>query len=219
MYIDKCRLFAGLTKSQAMRLLEAEGTKRICFKKGEVVLREGEKVNDFCIIESGTLEGVRYLVDGLRDVAAVLTEGDVFGDVLAISGGRRSPVTVIARTESYVVFIPFDLFFSGIGGEVNAKVLKNLIHSVSDKYFALQFRINCIACRSLREKIMYYLVTVGGHSKEPFNIPLDREALADFLCTDRSALSRELSSLRKDGIIDYYKNTFKLKQNILMCML
>ena len=98
-------------------------------------------------------------------------------------------------------------------------VLKNLIHSVSDKYFALQFRINCIACRSLREKIMYYLVTVGGHSKEPFNIPLDREALADFLCTDRSALSRELSSLRKDGIIDYYKNTFKLKQNILRCML
>ena len=183
------------------------------------MLREGEKVNDFCIIESGTLEGVRYLVDGLRDVAAVLTEGDVFGDVLAISGGRRSPVTVIARTESYVVFIPFDLFFSGIGGEVNAKVLKNLIHSVSDKYFALQFRINCIACRSLREKIMYYLVTVGGHSKEPFNIPLDREALADFLCTDRSALSRELSSLRKDGIIDYYKNTFKLKQNILRCML
>ena len=89
MYIDKCRLFAGLTKSQAMRLLEAEGTKRICFKKGEVVLREGEKVNDFCIIESGTIEGVRYLVDGLRDVAAVLTEGDVFGDVLAISGGRR----------------------------------------------------------------------------------------------------------------------------------
>ncbi len=213
MDINKCRLFEGLTKSQVYRLLESCGARRKEFQKGEIIFHEGESVTDFCIVENGSLEGVRFLIDGSRDVAAILSEGDVFGDVLAVSGSRGAPVTIVSREESSVIFVPFELFFSRIGVSENAIVLRNLIKCISDKYFDLNFRLSCVACRTLREKIMFYLHSVSGHSDAPFNIPFDRAALADFLCIDRSALSRELSRLKAEGHIDYYKNTFKIFQN------
>lgn len=211
-YMDysKCRLFDGLERSQSEELLRMCGARSRAFAKGEVVLHEGEIVTDFCIVESGMLEGVRYLIDGSRDVAAVFSEGDVFGDVLAVSGTQRAPVTIAANGESVVLFVPFECFFKCCVSDASARALRNLIQCISDKYFDLNFRLSCISCKTLRDKVLFYLQTVSRHSREPFNIPLDREALADFLRIDRSALSRELSKLKREGIIDYYKNTFKI---------
>ena len=48
---------------------------------------------------------------------------------------------------------------------------------------------------------------------EPFDIPFDREAMAGYLNADRSALSRELSRMKSEGIIDYYRSTFRLVKN------
>jgi len=36
--------------------------------------------------------------------------------------------------------------------------------------------------------------------------------MAQFLCTNRSAMTRELSQLKEEGIIDFDRNTFILKQ-------
>lgn len=209
MFIDKCRLFDGITEKQAIDILNSCGARSVSFRRGDVILHEGELVSDIGIVESGYLEGVRYLADGSRDVAAVFSEGGVFGDVLAVSGSRGAPITVISRCESRVTFIPFKRLFDN-AEENDSRVLYNLMKCISDKYFELNFRLRCIACPTLRKKLLFYLVTVGGHSREPFNIPLDRAALADFLCTDRSALSRELSKMKRDGLLDFYKNTFRL---------
>ncbi len=209
MFVKKCRLFDGISENQAMDILKTCGARSVNFRKGDVILHEGEFVSDIGIVESGFLEGVRYLVDGSRDVAAVFSEGDVFGDVLAVSGSRGAPITVLSRCDSTVAFVPFKRLFDN-AEENDSRVLYNLMKCISDKYFDLNFRLMCIACPTLRKKLLFYLGTVGGHSREPFNIPLDRAALADFLCTDRSALSRELSKMKRDGLLDFYKNTFRL---------
>ena len=43
-----------------------------------------------------------------------------------------------------------------------------------------------------------------------FAIPYDRQELADYLGVERSAMSAELSKLRREGRIDYHKNQFKI---------
>ena len=72
-------------------------------------------------------------------------------------------------------------------------------------------KIEVISKKTLREKIMAYLhqQSMEQNSKH-FTIPLGRLELAEYLCADRSALTRELSYMQKDGLICYEKNTFKL---------
>lgn len=44
-----------------------------------------------------------------------------------------------------------------------------------------------------------------------FDIPFNRQQLANYLNLDRSALSKELGKMRDEGLLEFYKNTFKLK--------
>ena len=47
--------------------------------------------------------------------------------------------------------------------------------------------------------------------KNTFEVPFDREDMASYLGCDRSALSRELAKMKNEGLIDYHKNTFRIK--------
>jgi len=67
---------------------------------------------------------------------------------------------------------------------------------------------------TIRDKVLTYLIRVSSEvGAQTFSIPFDREALAEYLDVDRSALSRELAWMKRDGLIDFYKNEFKLLNN------
>ena len=66
--------------------------------------------------------------------------------------------------------------------------------------------------RSSREKLLAYLSDVSAQAgSSSFSIPFNRQQLADYLSLDRSALSKELSKMKKEGLLDYHKNSFVLK--------
>jgi len=95
------------------------------------------------------------------------------------------------------------------------KLIRNLLNSVSEKFFELYNRIFCITQSTMRDKIMYFLENASkafasGRRGFIFSIPYDRAALAEYLNVERSALSRELSAMKRDGLIDYHKNNFRL---------
>jgi CRP-like cAMP-binding protein len=91
------------------------------------------------------------------------------------------------------------------------RLIRNLLWAVSQKYFELQERLACLIQPTLRDKLLFYLKGVANKAgSHTFNIPFDRAALAEYLNAERSALSRELSAMKRDQLIDYYKNTFKL---------
>ena len=48
------------------------------------------------------------------------------------------------------------------------------------------------------------------HSSLSFDIPFDRQQLADYLCIDRAAMSAEISKLQKEGLIKTNRNHFQL---------
>jgi CRP-like cAMP-binding protein len=91
------------------------------------------------------------------------------------------------------------------------KVLQNMIQNISRKYFAQNKRMDILMLKSVRSKIMSYLDWQRSvHGKDEFDIELDRRLLADSLGVERSALSRELSRMKKDRLIDCHKNHFVL---------
>ena len=91
------------------------------------------------------------------------------------------------------------------------KFICNMLEISAHKNVVLSGRSFHISPRTIRERILSYLNTVSlqKHSTE-FDIPFDRQQLADYLNVDRSALSNELSKLQREGIISCRKNHFEL---------
>ena len=91
------------------------------------------------------------------------------------------------------------------------RLVKNLLTVVARQNIRLSSKIQVMSQRTTREKLMTYLLgqaKIAG--KAEFTIPLDRQALADYLGVERSAMSAELSKLRKEGILDTKGSYFHL---------
>ncbi len=203
-------LFASFSLHELRAFVKSSGAFLRGYDKGETIISEGESSVRMGVLVSGSCIGESVSEDGRRESVARIRPGDVFGDILAMDKNAISPVTVRAESESTVLFIPFANMLAG-SCSMNSRFLTNLLGIVSQKYFALQFRASCVSKSTLRGKITAYLHGVRRESGAVrFNVPLDRAELADFLVCDRSALSRELSAMRSEGLIDYNKNTFEI---------
>ena len=203
-------LFQGLSQTEIDRILDTTGYTQKKYYAGEMIMHQGDKVHDIGIVTSGVATGKKYTADGEEIVVQVLTENKIFGDVLSGADGFASPVTVQAQTDCSILFINYEkLLYSPLPQA--HRILQNMIQNISLKYFAQNRRMEILMMKSVRSKVMAYMqwqATVN--SSNSFSINMDRQLMADFLGVDRSALSRELSRMKKDGLIDYHKNRFTL---------
>ena len=131
-------------------------------------------------------------------------------DVLGGSS-LSSPVTVMASAPCEVLLVPYEKLLLPGADPARQRVLQNLVRTISDKYFLLSRRVDLLLLKSLRAKVCAYLLSEAEvHHSLTFTIPYSRIQLADYLNCDRSALSRELSLMQKDGLLDTFKSSFKL---------
>ena len=92
------------------------------------------------------------------------------------------------------------------------KLLKNILHVSMQNNLSLSSRIFCTAPKTIRGRLLTYLSAQSMKAgSSTFDIPFNRQQLADYLNLDRSALSKELGKMRDEGLLEFYKNTFKLK--------
>src|SRR5699024_7938489 len=91
------------------------------------------------------------------------------------------------------------------------QMLRNLVTILAGKNVSFSEKITCLSRRSTREKLLSYLSeTAKKEKKRHFVISFNRQELADYLCVDRSAMSAELSKLRREGVLDYKRSEFWL---------
>ena len=170
----------------------------------------GEPSRRVGIVLSGELEAYRPAPGGVRIPIAQVEPGGVFGDVLGGSS-LSSPVTVLAAAPCEVLLLPYERLLLSDGSPAHQRVVQNLVRTISDKYFSLSRRIDLLVLKSLRAKVCAYLLSEAERAGSlTFSIPFSRIQLADYLNCDCSALSRELSQMQRDGLLDTYKSSFKL---------
>ena len=110
-----------------------------------------------------------------------------------------------------MLLLPYERLLLSDGSPAHQRVLQNLVRTISDKYFLLSRRVDLLLLKSLRAKVCAYLLSEAEQQGSmTFTIPFSRIQLADYLNCDRSALSRELSTMQKEGLIDTYRSSFKL---------
>jgi len=206
-------LFHGINSEEIQLICECFGASVHGYSKGEMIVHEGELVKRFGVVLSGRADSFKTDISGRVFTVAIIRGGGYIGAFLAglAESGRQSPVTVTAAEELTVLFIPFDRLVKPCSRncESHTKVLSNFIAGVCIKGMLLYERIDCLIQPTIREKIMAYLGKFDSGTNA-FEIPFDREGLAEYLNTDRSALSRELSKMKRDGLIDYCRNVFRV---------
>jgi CRP-like cAMP-binding protein len=146
-------------------------------------------------------------------ILTLLEPGGEFGVLVAARTGSTSPVTVQAQDDVSVLFLPFQRLVSpcGRGCGSHETLLRNYIGVLADKGLELHERINCLLRPSAREKILVYLHRVSHEQgSQTISLPFNRNEMASYLNIERSALSRELSAMKRDGLIEYHRNTFRV---------
>ena len=204
-------LFEEVTLTIA--LLDSILSKKAFFTKNTTILHEGADLKNLGIVLKGSAMAYKSDSAGKNLIMANLSSGSIFGGILSVSSAIKSPVTVSATTDVLVVFIPTDAIVYGKASKHDSEnlMLRNLLNIISKKYFELHDRINCIIRPTLREKILFYLDNCAKEAgSDTFTIAFNRQALAQYLNAERSALSRELSKMKKEGLVDFYNESFRL---------
>ena len=205
-------LFKGLEFPELEAMLACIEAEMKSIRKGGIVLLAGDEPRYVGIVLEGLLHIIREDYNGNRSLLAAAAPGDLFAEALCCAGVSESPVTVTAKADSVVELLSFTRIISTCSNSCafHTKLIGNMLGLIAGKNLGLESRMEIVSLRSVRAKVKRYLETFVPAQGRNITIPFNREELADYLCVERSALSHELAKMRKDGLIEYWKNRFVL---------
>lgn len=205
-----CAVFQGLQEQEIREALKALSPRVRDYPKDAVLLLSGDAATALGIVLCGAITATKLTPAGTQLTIAHMEAGGIFGDVLS-AGAQKSPVTVTAGTPCRVLWLRFELVLEGGGlhRAVHTQLLRNVIRLMSDKYFALDRRVEVLLLRGVREKLLYYLHNEAQRLPNgAYQTPLSRAQLAAYLGCERTALCRELSRMQRDGVLRVEKRSF-----------
>ena len=206
-------LFAGITEQELLGVLSCVGYHVRSFQKGEIIAFAQEPMRNVGVILRGAVDMIKEDVWGNRSLLLRCRTEDVFGETFACGSDDISSVSFLAAEETKVLFLSFGRVMRTCSHacEHHQRLVENMVRVIADKNRELMQKVEIISKKSLREKILAYLSHYAQRStSHEFEIPLGRIELADYLCADRSALTRELARMREEGLVEYEKNRFRL---------
>jgi len=202
--LQKANLFEGIKPEECNAMLNCFSPQVKHFSKNETIFFTGDSVKHLGIILFGTAHAYLEHIDGNQTIMANLTPGRVFGEILVSTRTQQSPVTIRAVTDATAAFIEYQKVYSMCAAACTAHriFLQNMLRVIGDKYFYLFDRINILREKSLRSRIKAYLYSLSDNGKiATVTIPFTKTILADYLLANRSALSKDLSKMEREGII------------------
>lgn len=206
--IKECPIFKNFSIDEIIEIFSVISFYEKDYKKNDIILAENTKIEYFGIITNGKIALSNFDYFGNRNILNVFEKEDSFAEAL-VSLEIQIPHEVISLTDSSIVWIEYKSLSKSLYYQ---KILNNLLNIISTKNLILNKKLQILSKRTTREKILEYLSnqkkTLSLDSN--FEINLNRNEMADYLALDRSNLSRELGKLKKEGIIDFKKNKFKL---------
>lgn len=206
-------LFKGMDQNEINSILKCLDANEKNFYKGAYVWHAGDSPDYIGIVVKGQVNIIKEDILGNRTVIANIVPFQVFGESFYIAKADAYPVSAQATVNSTVILLNYEKLTSPCRNLCifHKKLIDNMLKLIAKKNIKLNDRINCIVKKTTKQKLLFYLVTeMKIHNKYEVSIPFNREELADYLGVNRSALSRELSSLKKSGVLLFNKNNFKL---------
>ncbi|MCI1497938.1 MAG: Crp/Fnr family transcriptional regulator [Atopobiaceae bacterium] len=183
------------------------------YQRDELILRAGSLTHSLGIVLSGSVTIESNDVWGTRTILGFASAGEVFAETYALLPAEPLLVDVRAHEACRILFIRISLVPRYLAAKKPwaIQLATSLLMTASRKNLMLSRRSFLIASKSVREKVMAYLNAEAiKHKADTFEIPFNRQQLADYLNVERTALSKELSRMQSDGYISFRKNRFTI---------
>lgn len=213
-FLSAIPLFSGCTPEEIGEMLRCLSASRCVYGRGETILQAGQEAEAMGIVLSGCVQLELDDVWGRRSIIGQAGPGDVFAETYACAPGARLMVSAVAAQKSEILFLNASrlLHTCPTACPYHTRLIQNLLAVTAQKSLALSRRILHTSQRSIREKLLSYLSYEANlQGMRDFCIPFNRQQLADYLSVDRSALSAEMSRMKRDGLIDYEHSRFILR--------
>ena len=212
--IQGCELFSGMKLDEANRILECLDAHVISRDKGAAIFVEGSHATRFGIVLSGSLVVVKNGLDGKRSIIKRIGEKELVAAAQAFSGAKTMRVRVEAGASCEILILNAERMGTPCCNACtfHTRLVRNIMRILAAKTLELNAKIEILSHRTTEERLLAYLHSFADKcGKSEFDIPFDRQQLADFLCVERSALSAEISRLVRAGSFDCSKNHFTLR--------
>ena len=218
---NQIKIFDGIIPNELEELLYFLGYHLQTIQRKQYIYHVGDQTDEFGIILNGEVRIENVDFWGNTSVIAHLSNGAIFAESYVLAKKPLS-VDVIAQKTSDILFISTQKLFQPVSMEqsviLGAKntLIQILLLACSQKNLHLSHRIFHTSSKTIRGRVISYLSFLSKEKESAqFDIPFNRQQLADYLNVDRSALSHELSKMQKDGLITMNKNHFLLNDKVM----
>ena len=210
--LEQILLFYEMDEEEITAGMEALSAQVKKYRKGSVILHAGDNTSHMGIVLSGSVTIESNDMWGNCTILSHVGKNGFFAETYALMKDTVLPVDVRANEDCRILFLSIGKLRQLPSSDSwHTKMISNLLTISSRKNLTLSGRSFHTAPKTIRGRILSYLNTISlqEHAKE-FDIPFDRQQLADYLNVERTALSKELGKMRKDGIIRCRRNHFVL---------
>lgn len=211
--LQKAALFDGIDPSDISGLLVCLGASVREVRKNHQILAEGDPAKYVGIMLSGSASVTNLDIYGNRSILSQIAEGELFGESFACADAAVLPVSVVANEDCKVMLIDCRRVIASCSNACgfHNQMIYNLLRAVARRNLEFHKKLEITTRRTTRGKLMAFLLTEAKRAgSKHFSIAYDRQALADYLGVERSAMSAELSKMQKDGILQTKRKEFIL---------
>ena len=212
--VTQNKLFSAMSAEDIKRVLGCANPQVVEYQAEEIIVAQGEQLTYILVILSGEVNLFKEDYEGNRSLVGTLGKGDVYGQTAVFGDVNMNMLIVESETPCQIVKINKNMFYQPCSNVCpsHQMMIKNMLSLLANQANILDRKINYLTAKTLKCKIASFLLEESHANQDnmTFNIKLNREELAEYFDVQRPSLSRELIKMKEDGVIDYYKSTFKI---------
>lgn len=216
--MKRAPIFGGIDEEEIESVLGCLKARICSYEKGEYALRAGDPMDEVGLVVAGSVLVVQEDFWGNRNLRAKISPGQTFGEAFACVPGMVADVSVTAGENSKIMWIGVRRILDTCPSACahHSRMVRNLLSDLALKNIKNSEKLTHVCKRTTRTKLLSYLSSESQRQgKTEFDIPFDRQQLADYLSVERSAMSAELSRMQRDGLLEVHKNRFRLKDEAM----
>lgn len=203
----KVSLFEGLSEIELHSVIDLIERKH--YKKGDIILHAGDAFDRLFIVNKGTLKACAYGEDGKEQILYLLNDGDFIGE-LALLRSEIATYDLVCIKESFLCTIPkskFEIYL-----KQNPEILFSIMTSAHEKIASLEKLVSAIASNDADIRLKFLLKQLIDRAKPTKNnaliitLNITREDMANFVGVTRETISRKLSQLASEDILELVDN-------------
>lgn len=209
-FLLETELFSGMSGEEIQSCCLQLGTHRKSYKKGDLIIKHLRPVPHAGLLLHGEARASMPNYDGSEYHLHYYPVGSLLAAAYAMKPQERIPMDISAATDCEILWMNLH--------EINSVLLlRNLLRLTAQSYRAQNLKMRILSQKGIRARLISYIRAEGlADEQGVVELPFNRESLANYLGVERSALSRELSRMRDEGLLDYRKNQLVFKNKELL---